>query len=191
MRGIHLAWILTPLLAAALVLQVGEARRRFKASQTLAVVKTVTIKLNQRGRLTPNLIERNIKLLRDAERLDPAEVALPIARGGQYVSLERPKAALIAFEKALTLEPRGEIYAHIGRAELALGRREAADAAFRQAIVLDHNQRRRLESYLLPDRPPRRPQKKAPGELFSSAFETGDLRRWSKVKNSGEKAGDG
>ena len=184
MSGRRMAWILAPLLTLALGLQIREAERRLRASRTLAVVQTITSKLNQRGRLTRQLLERNIQLLRAAERLDPALATLPIARGGQYLSLERPKAAILALEKALTLEQRGEIYALIGRAELDLGRRQEAEVAFRRAIVLDHNQRRRLKSYLLPDSAPPSPKRADLDAIFASSFEAGDLSDWSSVKDA-------
>lgn len=179
MNGRRLAWVLALLLVVALALQVRSAARRLHASRTLAAVQTVTTKLNQRGRLTKPLIERNIKLLRQAERYDPAQVNLPIVRGGQYLFLGRPKAAILALDKALTLERRGEIYALIGRAELDLGRRQVADDAFRRAILLDHNQRRRLRDRL--GREPAKPPTADPSEVFASSFETGDLSDWSSV----------
>ena len=191
MNGRHLCWILAPLLTLALVLEAGRAVRHWQASRVLEAVKKVTVEANQRRRLTKRLLERNVRLLREAERLNPAEVALPIARGGQYMMLERHRAALATFEKALELEPRGEIYAHLGRAQLELGRRDEAEVAFRRAIRLDHNQRRHLRGYL---RPLQRARKRAAGALgeppdaiFSDAFESGDLSGWSSQQSS---AGD-
>ncbi len=146
--GRRLVWVLVPLLAAALVLEVDRARGLWHASRVAAVVKDVTIGANQRGRLSRQLLEHNLELLRVTEPLSPVEVALPIARGGQYLLLQRPKAAIRAYQHALTIEPRGEIYAHLGRAYLQLGDREAAEQAFRTAMDLDHTQRSRVRGFV-------------------------------------------
>ncbi len=193
MSGRRLAWILTPFLIAALVLEAGRAVRRWQASRVLTAVKNVTVEANQRGRLTRRLIEHNIRLLRQAEQLYPAEVAIPIARGGQYMMLDRYQAALLAFEKALTIEPRGEIYSHIGHAKLKMGLRDEADRAYRRAIRLDHNQRRHLMGYV---QPRKRPKKQganeaegAAGSIFTESFESGDLKgRSSSQSSRGESA---
>ncbi len=148
MTGRRLVWVLVPLLAAALVLEVDRARGLWHASRVAAVVKDVTIGANQRGRLSRQLLEHNLELLRVTEPLSPVEVALPIARGGQYLLLQRPKAAIRAYQHALTIEPRGEIYAHLGRAYLQLGDREAAEQAFRTAMDLDHTQRSRVRGFV-------------------------------------------
>ena len=151
MSGRRLVWVLLPLLALALVLEVRSAVRRMQASMVLGRVKEVTLEADRRGRLTRRMLERNADLLRRVEASSPTEVALPIARGGQYLLLNRPRAAVRAFEKALSIEPRGEVYAHLGRAFLALGDREAAAEAFRAAVVLDPAQRRALADLLPPD----------------------------------------
>ena len=148
MTGRRLVWLLCPLLLAALVLEVGRARRLWRASRIGAVVKSVTITASDRGRLSRQLIQHNLELLRVTEPLAPTDVTLPIARGGLYLLLGRPRAAIRAYRQALTLEPRGEVYAHIGRAHLQLGDRTAAEEAFRTAIILDRTQRRRLRGYI-------------------------------------------
>ncbi len=148
MTGRRLVWVLAPLLAAALVLEIGRAGRLWRASRIAAVIKDVTIGANQRGRLSKRLLQSNLELLRVTEPLSPVEVALPIARGGQYLLLERPKAAIRAYRQALTIEPRGEIYVHLGRAYLQLKDLEAAEQSFRMAMILDHTQRRRVRGYV-------------------------------------------
>lgn len=149
MNGRWLVWVLLPILGLGLVLEVEHAVGRWRASQVFVAVKTITIEASTRGRLTRQLLERNLSLLRRAEPWSPVEVALPIARGGQYYLLERQKAAIRAYQEALALEPRGDVYAHLGRAYLRAGDRPAADRAFRTAILLDHNQHRQLEGFLL------------------------------------------
>lgn len=148
MTGRRLVWVLCPLLATALMLEIGRANRLWRASRVAAVVKSVTIMANQRGRLSRQLLQHNLELLRVTEPLSPTEVALPIARGGQFLLLDRPQAAIRAYRQALEIEPRGEIYVHLGRAYLKLGDRYAAEKAFRTAMILDHTQRKRVRGFV-------------------------------------------
>ncbi len=152
MTGRRLVWLLCPLLAAALVLELGRARRLHRASLTAAMVKDVTIAASRQGRLSPQLIQHNLELLRVNEPLAPTEVALPISRGGLYLLLDKPQAAVRAYRQALDIERRGEIFAHLGRAYLKLGDRKAAEDAFRMAIILDHTQRRRIRGFVPKER---------------------------------------
>lgn len=190
MKGRHLSWILAPLLVAALVLEAGRAARHLQANRVVAAVKRVTVEANQRGRLSKPLLERNVRLLREAERLAPADVTIPIARGGQYMMMDRYVAAIQTFEKALEIEPRGEVYAHIGKAQLKLGRRAEADVAFFRAIRLDHNQRRHLVGYFRPlkSRARRAAQHAEAGAIFVDDFESGDLSGWSGSQSRGGEA---
>ncbi len=148
MSGRRLAWVLFPLLAATLVLEIGRAVRLWRASRAAAVVKDVTIAASQRGRLSKRLLQHNLELLRVTEPLAPVEVALPIARGGLYLLLDRPQAAIRAYQRALEIEPRGEIYVHLGRAHLKLGDPAAAEDAFRTAMILDQTQRKRVRGFV-------------------------------------------
>ncbi|MCP3962901.1 MAG: hypothetical protein GY719_34105 [bacterium] len=192
MNGRRAVWVLVPVLAVCLVLQLGRTGRKWQASRLLEAVKRVTVQASQRGRISRRVLERNVAALRRAEELDPVEVALPIARGGQYLLLERPEAAVRAYEKARDLEPRGELYAQLGRAHLKLGDGAAAERAFRTAVVLDHNQMKNLHGYLNRGLGRRRESDEdrgaatgtAEGEIFSGDFESGDLRRW-KTKQGG------
>ncbi len=152
MTGRRLVWLLCPLLVAALVYELGRARRLYSGNLTAAIVKDVTIAASQQGRLSPQLMMHNLELLRAHEPLAPTQVALPISRGGLYLLLDRPQAAIRAYEQALKLEHRGEIFAHLGRAYLKLGNRQAAEDAFHTAIVLDHTQRKRIRGFVPKER---------------------------------------
>ena len=153
MSGRRLVWVVLPLLTLALALEVRSAVGRLQASLVLGKVKAASLEADRRGRLSPRMLELHARLLRRVEPLSPVEVGLPIARGGLYMLLQRPRPAVRVFEKALTIEPRGEVYAHLGRAFLALGDGGAAARAFRTAIVLDPSQRRGLGGLLPPDEP--------------------------------------
>ncbi len=159
MTGRRLVWVLCPLLAAALVLEVGRARRLYSGYLTAAIVKDVTIAASEQGRLSQQLMLHNLELLRVNEPLAPTLVALPISRGGLYLLLDRPRAAIRAYQHALTLEHRGEIFAHLGRAYLKLGDRQAAEDAFRSAIILDHTQRKRIRGFVPKERLLQNPQR--------------------------------
>lgn len=148
MTGRRLVWVLCPLLVAVLVLAIGRAESLWRASRAAAVVKDVTIAASQRGRLSRQLLQHNLEVLKVTEPLSPVEVALPIARGGLYLLLDRPQAAIRAYERALEIEPRGEIYVHLGRAYLKLGDPKAAEEAFRTAMILDQTQRKRVRGFV-------------------------------------------
>ncbi len=137
MSGRRLVWVLTPLLVAILALDIVRGVRRWEASRAVNTVRKITAKITDSGRPNKRLIARNIELLLNAEAISPVDVDLPIARGGQNLLLRRPQAAIAAFEHALVLEPRGEIYAYIGQAKFAAGRHDEAEEAFRIAVLLD------------------------------------------------------
>ncbi len=130
-------WLLLPLLAVALTLQVREAFSQWRASRVLAAVETVTQQASRNGRLPPQIGNHHLRLLSEAAALNPAQVDVPVARGWQYLLMKRPQAAVRAFDEALALEPRAEVYANLGQAHLAAGDRDAAREAFRRAVTLD------------------------------------------------------
>ncbi len=163
MTGRRLVWVLCPLLGIALVLEGDRATRLWRASRAAAVVKDITIAASERGRLSRRLLEHNLELLRLTEPLAPVEVALPIARGGQYLLLDRPRAAIRAYRHALEIEPRGEVWAHLGRAYLKLGDRVAAEHAFGLAMILDHTQRKRVRGFVSPENTRRSSVRQDPG----------------------------
>lgn len=74
------------------------------------------------------VFEENLLLLEQAARWAPGEVGVLVARGSQYLLLQRAEAAERAYRAALALEPRPEIYLNLARA-LRLGRRTAEASA--------------------------------------------------------------
>ncbi|MEM7587635.1 MAG: tetratricopeptide repeat protein [Acidobacteriota bacterium] len=143
-----MAWLLTPLLLAMIALNAARGIRQWEASRAVNSVRELTIEANQQGSVNRALLQRNIKLLLEAEKLSPVDVDLPIARGGQNLLLKRPRAALVAFERALSLEPRGEVYAYIGRAQYASGNYAEAYEAFQTAVLLDRALEASVSGYL-------------------------------------------
>ncbi len=174
MSGRRLFWILMPLLLVALVAEACYASRRWRAGNSLGMVETTTLQLRAQGLLARRpldprvrrLMDRNVALLRQAEQLDPVEVGIPIARGSLYLIMGREKAAIRAYEEALELEQKAEIYANLGRVHLQLGDEEAAREAFRLAVRLNHNLAKDFRAYIRDaDEPPkRRPGKRRKGK---------------------------
>lgn len=137
MSGRRLGWIVSPLLALVLVFQVLRADRLWEVSRILQAVEQATTELSLGGSVPRGRIEYHLRLLRQAERLAPRQVDIPVVRGWQYLLTERPEAAIRSFEEALELEPRAEIYANLVEAHMMNGDPAAAAQAYKMARLLD------------------------------------------------------
>jgi tetratricopeptide (TPR) repeat protein len=135
-KGRLLAVPLTLLLALALAGQTVRWRDRMEASRLLSTAEALTLGVAA-GRVPSLAVGDNLVALRKAAALDPLEVGIPIARGSQYLLLDRPAAAEEAYLEALRLEPRSEVYLDLGRAQWMAGRREEALRNFGLAMHLD------------------------------------------------------
>jgi tetratricopeptide (TPR) repeat protein len=136
-RRSFLAWVLVPLLAAALFYQTGRLRSRLLAGQLLRRVETRTYEAVVTGRLPVAVVTENLADLEQAARLDPLEVGIPLAHGSQYLLMKQPDPAIELYGQALAIEPRPEIYLNLGRAYLQGGRIEEARENFKTALALD------------------------------------------------------
>lgn len=132
-----LGLLATALVLAALFAQTSRGRALVGANRRLRAVEVTSLAAARQGRRADPLLLANLSVLREAERMDPADVALRVARGSVYFLLGRMEQAVSSYEDALRLEPRPEIYFNIGRAKVALGDRGAADTAFARAIRID------------------------------------------------------
>lgn len=139
MSGRRLVWPLIVLLGVALFFTARRAEERLRGSRQLNTAEAITLQTSLQGRVDGRVLQRSLEILRQTEKLLPTEVAVPVARGGQYLLLQRPKAAIRAYRQALDFERRGEIYANLGRALVLAGELEKARNAFRVAVLLDHN----------------------------------------------------
>lgn len=156
MSGKRLFWLVVPLLLVVLVFTVRQGFGRWMASFQLNQVENLVDRLDREGHLGRRESQRGVQLafgeavkrLRRAQELDPAEVGIPIARGGIHRLLDRHGAALEAFEAARELEPRPEVFAQLGHVYRAQGRAEEAQEAYASAILLDHTLARELRPYL-------------------------------------------
>ena len=125
------------LVLVALGAQTVRMRRLVGANKRLRAVELTSLAAARQGQRAEPLLRANLVVLRDAERMDPAEVGLRVARGSVYFLLGRMDQAIAGYETALRLEPRPEIYFNIGRARLAQGDPVAANVAFARAVRID------------------------------------------------------
>ena len=187
MKGRGAALVLLPLLAAAVWLHFDYGRDRLGANRLVAMVEGFIVQAGGSGaKVPPPMLEQQLKLMRRAAELDPGEVGVPLTRGGLFFLLERPSAAARAYQDALKLEVRGEIYANLARVHLATGDREAAMRAIHMAVALDHNQNRHFRKALAAERRRRAWQRQVSAGktgraslIFRDSFESGDLSHWS------------
>ena len=134
MNGRLLAWPLLLVLALALAGQTIRWDDRLTANRALRGIEALTAAAIRVGRA--DVLRANIESLRRMEKRDPLEVGLPLARGSQHLLLRQGQAAISAYEDALKLEPRPEIYLNLGRALALEGRIEEARQSFRIAVRL-------------------------------------------------------
>lgn len=137
-----LSAVAAALAALALVAQTGRALERIGASKRLRIVTVLSGEMERSGRKPPELIAGNLRLLREAERLDPREVGIPVALAGQYMLLGRYDTAIDGYRAALEVEPRPEIYLNLGNALFASGRSDEAREAYAKAVALAPHLRR-------------------------------------------------
>ncbi len=144
--SVAIAAIVASLAALALLGQTFRAERRIAASQLLGTVEALSYAAATTGRAPAGLLSANLEALDRAARLDPVEVEILVARGGQFLLFGRPEAALDPYGRALALEPHPEVYLDLARAHLALGDAEQARANLDLAL--------RLSPWLRPQAPP-------------------------------------
>jgi|GEM_PF-546280 len=136
-RGRALAWGVVLLLVATLALHTVRARDLTRASRILNTAEQVTMQLAARGGIPATILWRNLEMLRQAEELAPASVAVVVAQAGQYLLLEQPEEAARLYRRALELEPRPETWFNLGRAQWEMGEREPAVESWVTASRLD------------------------------------------------------
>lgn len=124
-------------LLAALAWQTVRTRDRIEAGRLLAQVEARTVAALQAKRAPSTMFAQHLAWLDEAERLDPLEIGIPIARGTQFLLLRRPDDALAAYRAAAALEPRPEIDLNMGRALLMRGSKDEARRAFERAVTLN------------------------------------------------------
>ena len=132
-----LPWILPALLLAAFALDLRRSADILRAQRLIRAVEGRTLAMIQSGKLQRPLIVSHIAALQDARRFDPAEVSSRVALGSEHFLLSDFPAARAAYEDALRLEPRPEIYLNLGKSYYAAGDPEPSKTYFARAMKLD------------------------------------------------------
>lgn len=130
-------WALPALLLVALVLAVRRSGDIVRAQRVLRAVEGRTMAMIQSGNLQRPLLLAHVEALRDAMRLDPADVAIRVALGSEYLLVGDLEKARVAYEAALAFEPRPQIVLNLGKVALAAGDEEEARVQFARAVKLD------------------------------------------------------
>jgi Tfp pilus assembly protein PilF len=132
------------LFLAAFVLHLREAGGIVRAQRLLQAVESRTLAMIRSGNLQRPLLLSHVKALEDAKRLDPGEVAIRVAEGSEYFLLGDLTRARVAYEAALALEPRPEIYLNLGKVYLAAGELGRAQEQFARALKGDPHLKREV-----------------------------------------------
>jgi len=119
-------WLLVALAALALGAQLVRARDLWRALRVLRSVEARSAEIARGESVDPRLLRAHLLALEGAERLDPAEVGIRIARGNQFLLMSAPESAIEAYRAAQRLERRPETHLNLGQALLQLERREEA-----------------------------------------------------------------
>jgi len=137
-----LAAVAAVLAALALVARTERAVDLVGASKRLRVVTVVSSEMERAGKTPRDLVAGNLRLLREADRLDPHDVGIQVALAGQYMLLGRYDQATATYRDALAIEARPEIYLNLGNALFASGHSDEALDAYRKAVALAPRLRR-------------------------------------------------
>jgi len=159
-------------LAAVLLLRLDVARDRLEGRLALRSVELRSEQILATGKLDPRLLSAHLAALDDAQRRRPADVAVRIARGNQYLLLGSLSAAIDAYRDAQALERRPETHLNLGQAYARSGCEAEAENEWSWAVRLDPTLRRQLprgwRQWGLEER------------LFASGFEC-DLETWDRI----------
>ncbi|MEM9291315.1 MAG: O-antigen ligase family protein [Acidobacteriota bacterium] len=144
-----LAFALSLLLAAGAVVHFQRGWERLTASRILLAAEVTSRAVVTSGQVPRGLLTRLRTELERGEDLDPLEFALPMVRGSLYLVQGQGRAAEAAYRRALSIEPRPELWLNLGKALQVSGDPEGARQAFDRAVRLDP----RMEDQLPPPPP--------------------------------------
>jgi len=130
-------WALPALLLLAFALDLKRSGDIVRAQRLLRSVEGRTVAMLQSGNMQRALLLAHVEALRDAKRLDPADVAIRVALASEYLLLGDLEKARVAYEEALAFEPRPEIVLNLGKVAQAAGDEELARTHFAHAVKLD------------------------------------------------------
>lgn len=143
-------WAIPVLLLLLLFAQSWRSARLIRAQRLLQLVELRTRALIQAGRIPRGPLLENLELLARAKRLDPADVAVRVAVGSELFLLGDHDRARVAYQAALALEPRPEIYLNIGKVWIADGDVERGRPKLVRAVRLDPSLLREIPDELRP-----------------------------------------
>jgi len=132
-----LRFLLPALLALAIVAQVRRSSDLMRAQHLLWSVERRTVAMLRSGALDKPKLRAHLEALADAQKLDPAEVAIPTLIGSQHLMLGELEPARQAYFAANRLEPRPEILLNLGKVGYSQGGRARAVQFFARAVRLD------------------------------------------------------
>ncbi|MDA8017644.1 MAG: O-antigen ligase family protein [Thermoanaerobaculia bacterium] len=122
-------------------------KARVGCQRLVQTAESLALESARRGAMPHRARELGLDMLRRAENLDPAEVAVPITRGGLFMVAGRTEAAERSYRAALDMENRPEIWINLARMRLSAGDRDAAIEAARTAQRLDSRVARKLPEF--------------------------------------------
>jgi O-antigen ligase len=131
------ALVAAGLLAMTMVFSWRRAERRLEASQIVRAVELINEAMIESNQMRRSLLYGQVRALRKALPLAPADVSIPLAVGGQYLLLGDGEEAERWLERARRLEPRPEIYAALATAQGMAGKSEEAQKSRAAAALLD------------------------------------------------------
>lgn len=114
-------WLVAALLGVATLAQAQRATDLLRARRIVRAVEARTERMAQAGSGDPTVLRSHLLALEDAARLAPADVAVPIARGNQYLLLGAWASAIEAYRAAQRLERRPETHVNLAHALKSAG----------------------------------------------------------------------
>jgi len=129
-------------LLGATVVYGHRAARMLEADRRAAEVTRVA-ELVRAGQLRANALVPWVRALREASEMDPTSLRVLAARGDLFLLVGRDESAVEAYDEALALEPRAEVYFNRSLALEQLGRDREAALDRERALVLDPRLERR------------------------------------------------
>jgi len=129
--------LLPALLAVVFVAQVRRSSDLLRAQHLLWSVELRTLAILRSGTMDKVKLSGNIAALTEAQKLDPAEVAIPTLIGSENLILGKLEPARSAYLTAYRLEPRPEILLNLGKVAYSQGKNVRAVYFFVRAVLLD------------------------------------------------------
>ena len=129
--------LLPALLAIGFIAQVQRAANLTRAQRLCNMVERRTLSMLRGGGLDKAKLRAHVAALGDAQKLDRADVAIPMLLGSQHMMLAELELARRVYLAANRLEPRPEILVNLGKVSYSQAQGERAVRYFARAVALD------------------------------------------------------